>query len=190
VAIVALVLWTFTAAVGVYLLITSTRIHPDETVQAEPVGAPTTAGAAAVWVASAAGTASAGAAPGAARVSPAQPSVHPGDRFDPPSLREAKIEPMPGMRALGEFMHPALAITGFGFWVAYTWIRDDVFAAIALGVILGAVAAGLAYAAANARAAKREGSDTLSFSPRVVILHVVGAGLTVVLAALIVAHVF
>ncbi|HWG02125.1 MAG TPA: hypothetical protein VG164_09815 [Trebonia sp.] len=117
------------------------------------------------------------------------PSVRKRDRFDPPSLRESKSEPMPGMRALAEFMHPALAVTGFGFWIAYTMIRDRVFAAIALGIMLGAIAAGLSWAASNSRAAKRQRSGALSFSPRVLILHVVGAALTLAAAALITAHV-
>jgi hypothetical protein len=164
VAIVALVLWTITAAAGVYLLISSTRIRPEEAAQAERVGATATAG------------------------SPARPE-RPGDRFDPPSLQAAKSEPMPGMRAFAEFLHPALAVTGFAFWLAYTFIRNPVLAAIGLGVVLGAIAAGLAYAGANARAAKREGSDTLSFKSRVVLLHVVGATLTLLVVILIVAHV-
>lgn len=158
-AIAALVLWTFTAAFGVYLLITSTRVKPDP---AESEREP-------------------------AAVAPA---VRAKDRFDPPSLREAKSEPMPGMRALAEFTHPALAITGFGFWVAYTLVRNNVFGAIAFGVLLGAIAAGVSWAVTNARAAKREdGGDALSFAPRVLILHVTGAALTLLLAALITARV-
>jgi hypothetical protein len=171
VAIVALLLWTVTAAVGVYLLITSTRTKPEQTAPEDvPAAAPVTAGA-----------------PSASTVIPAP--ARPGDRFDPISLREAKSEPMPGMRALGEFLHPALAVTGFGFWVAYTLVRDWVFAAIALGIMLGAIAAGLSWAAASARAAKRGEGDALSFSPRVLILHVVGAALTLLIAALITARV-
>lgn len=170
-AIVALVLWMFTAAAGVYMLISSTRIEPGEPAREE---APAVTSAAAASPTAAAAT--------------ARPSARAGNVFDPPSLREAKSEPMPGLRALGEFLHPALAITGFGFWLAYTLVRNQVFAAIALGIMIGAIAAGLSWAAANARAAKREG-DALRFSPRVLILHVAGATITLVLAALIAARV-
>jgi hypothetical protein len=182
VAVVALALWTFTAAVGVYLLITSTRTSSGEPGQDKPAGAPA---AAAASLGGVAGAASMG---GAAGTAPARP-VRKRDRFDPPSLRESKDEPMPGMRAFAEFMHPALAVTGFGFWIAYTMVRDRLFAAIALGIMLGAIAAGLSWATSNARAAKRGKSDTLSFSPRVLTLHVVGAAVTLVLAALITARV-
>lgn len=168
-AIVALALWTFTAAVGVYLLITSSRTDTPEPGQEAPVTARATVGS----------------GPGPA---PA-PAARKRDRFDPPSLRESKSEPLPGMRALAEFMHPALAVTGFGFWIAYTMVRDRVFAAIALGIMLGAIAAGLSWAATNARAARRERPDALAFSPRVLILHVAGATLTLIAAALITAHV-
>lgn len=172
-AIVALVLWMFTAAAGVYLLITSTRVEPGGRAREE---APAVTSAAAKSPAAAA-SATAG-----------RPSVRAGDVFDPPSLREAKSEPMPGLRALGEFLHPALAITGFGFWLAYTLVRNEILAAIALGIMIGAIAAGLSWAATNARAAKREG-DALRFSPRVLILHAAGATITLLLAALIAARV-
>lgn len=166
-AIAALVLWTLTVAFGVYLLITSTRITPDS---AQTDGAHADMPA----------TASVGAAARPA----VRPAARPKDRFDPPSLREAKSEPIPGLRALAEFMHPALAVTGFGFWVAYTLVRNDIFGVIGFGVMLGAIAAGISWALGNARAAKKHG-DALSFSPRVLITHVAGATLTLVLVAVI-----
>lgn len=163
-AIAALALWTLTVAFGVYLLITSTRVKPDvtEPAAAESAKEPVTVPAAA---------------------------VKRQDRFDPPSLREAKSEPMPGMRALAEFMHPALAVTGLGFWAAYTLIRNDIFGVIGFGIMLGAIAAGLSLAGGNAHAARRGDEYALSFSPRVLLLHVTGAALTLLLAALIIARV-
>jgi hypothetical protein len=170
VAIAALALWTLTVALGVYLLITSTRVTRDpetldearDSVTAGAMGAP-------------------------ART--VRPAARPKDRFDPPSLREAKDEPMPGMRALAEFSHPALAVTGFGFWIAYTLVRNDIFGVIGFGVMLGAIAAGLSWAWSNARAAKRGDTDALAFSSRVLLFHVGGATLTLLLAALITAKV-
>ncbi|HSZ41001.1 MAG TPA: hypothetical protein VK817_13695 [Trebonia sp.] len=174
-AIAALVLWTLTVALGVYLLITSTRVTRDpETL--DDARDSVTAGASAV-----------GGAPAAARV--VRPAARPKDRFDPPSLREAKDEPMPGLRALAEFTHPALAVTGFGFWVAYTLVRDDIFGVIGFGVMLGAIAAGISWALTNGRAAKRGDTDALAFSPRVLIFHIAGAAITLLLAALITAKV-
>ncbi len=171
-AIAALVLWMCTAAVGGYLLATSTRTG---------AAAPTPGKE----------------APAPAAVPAAPPRAR--DRFDPPSLARAKSEPLPGMRALAEFTHPALAMIGFGFWLEYVISRDRLFAAIGFGILLGALCAGLSWALANARAAKRaagdgqedkasQGPGALSFTPRVLILHGLGAALTLVLAALIAAR--
>lgn len=157
-AIAALALWMLTVAVGVYLLVTSTR--PEE-----------------------AGTGAAPAEPVAAA------SRKKRDLYAPPSLRAARSEPIPGMRALGEFTHPALALTGFAFWLLYTLTRDRIFGAIALGVMLGAIAAGVSWALSNGRAARRADGDALRFSGRVLAFHVAGAALTLLLAALITARV-
>ena len=184
-AVTALVLWTLTVALGVYLLVTSTRVRPDAPEDVEPeVEAASPASAAAAAVARQA-PAAAAAASGEAAV----PLLKRRDIFDPPSLREAKSESIPGMRALGEFTHPALAITGFAFWLLYTLVHDRIFGAIALGIMLGAIAAGISWAVVNGRAAKREDGDALVFSGRVLAFHVAGAALTLLLAALITARV-
>ena len=200
-AIAALVAWMCTVAVGVYLLLTSTRSDTTPAPPAERAMAPQAA-ASAQQPETAAG-------PAAAR------PVRKRDRFDPPSLTQAKSEPVPGLRALAEFTHPALAVIGCGFWLAYTLVRDQIFAAIGVGILLGAICAGLSWAVSNARVAKRERAaegaghvdsaegtghgaaadatsphaQALFFSRRVMILHGAGAALTLLLAALIVARV-
>jgi hypothetical protein len=193
VAIAALAAWMCTVAVGVYLLLTSTRSGAAPSAPAEHAMVPQAA-------------ASAQPPEAAAGPVPARP-VRERDRFDPPSLAQAKSEPVPGLRALAEFTHPALAVIGCGFWLAYTLSRDRVFAAIGTGILLGAICAGLSWAVGNARAAKREraaesaghgGSaadatgermPALLFSRRLMILHGAGAALTLLLAALIAARV-
>ena len=169
-AIVALALWTLTVAVGVYLLVSSTRLKPET---AEEATVPAREAAAVP-------------AGGAAIPAPARKKR---DQFDPPSLRAAKSEPVPGMRALAEFTHPALAITGFAFWLLYALAHDRIFAVIGLGIILGAIVAGVSWAVSNGRAAKREDSYALSFSGRALAFHVAGAALTLLLVALITAGV-
>jgi hypothetical protein len=175
VAIVGLALWTFTVAAGVWLLATSTRERPapvpDNLVPENSVRAERRA------------------ATPAASPTPTPAAATAKDRFDPPSLRAAKTEPIPGLRALAEFMHPALAVTGFAFWLLYTLTRDMIFAAIALGVMLGAIAAGVSWATVNARAGRRGDRYAMSFSPRVLAFHVAGAALTLLVAALIATHV-
>ncbi|MBO0804590.1 MAG: hypothetical protein J2P25_16140 [Nocardiopsaceae bacterium] len=159
-AVVALVVWAGTIAVGVYLLATSTRHQGGAAAEAERV-------------------------PATVAVKPAASKK---ERFDPPSLRVAKSEPLPGLRALGEFTHPALAAIGFAFWLLFALVHDRIFGAIALGVVVGAIAAGVSLAVANGRAAKKEdGGNALSFSGRTLALHVTGAAATLLLVAVLIA---
>jgi hypothetical protein len=188
VAIAALVLWISTVAIGTYLLATAARIGKTESAPAEPV--PVSAGQTA--------TAAAEPTPLAERL-----RANKDDRFAPPSLRADRDEPLPGMKELAEFAHPALALIGLGFWIGYVISRDRIMLAIGLGILLGAICAGLSWFTVNRRAAKRavansaaDDSDTedlrtapLSFTPLVLILHTVGAVLTLVFVVLIVARV-
>jgi hypothetical protein len=123
VAVAALLLWLCTAAVGGYLLATAVRSGNTGPGPAEPVALP------------------------------AEPPARAKDSFDPPSLRRAKAEPLPGLRELAEFAHPALAMIGVGFWLGYVVSRDRLFAAIGLGVLLGAICAGLSWFSGSRRRA-------------------------------------
>jgi hypothetical protein len=179
VAIAAMLFWMCTAAVGAYLLMS--RVRPaDAGAEPEPQPEPVAAQAApgAVGAAEAAQPATA-AAPQPRRAK---------DRFDPPSLARAKAEPIPGLRALAEFAHPALAVIGLAFWILYVLSRDRVFAAIGLGIAGGAICAGLSWFTANRRAVAAGRRDALFLSPRLLILHGAGAVLTLLFAALIVAR--
>jgi len=178
VTIAALLVWMCTAAAGGYLL--ATRARPADAgpaAEPEPQPAP---------VAAAPETAGPGAQGAPAT---AQQTRRAKDRFDPPSLVRAKSEPLPGMRALAEFAHPALAITGFAFWAAYLLTGDRVFGAIGFGILLGAICAGVSWFTANKRAVGRGRADALVLSPRLLLLHGAGAALTLLLTALITARV-
>ena len=196
-AIVALVLWLFTAGAGFYLLVTSNlgRARP---AAAGPAAESATAAPAAVHAVSAAPAAPSAATPAASATQPA-PAAPPvskremrraaRDRFDPPSLTAAKNAPVvPGLRALLEFAHPASAIVGLGFWLGFTLVHDRALGWIAFGLVTVTVCLGLTWYAANARAARRKGSPggepAPSFSTRLVILHGSAAAVTFVLAAL------
>jgi hypothetical protein len=175
VTIAALLVWMCTAAAGGYLLASRVRgvdrADDESAAELEPQPAPVPA------------TAQSG-TPGAAQ----QPR-RAKDRFDPPSLVRAKSEPLPGMRALAEFTHPALAITGFAFWAAFLLTGDRVFAAIGFGILLGAICAGVSWFTANKRAVRRGQADALILAPRLLLLHAAGAALTLLLTALITARV-
>lgn len=200
-AIVALVTWIVTVAVGVYLLITSTRPH-----SGRPDGVPDEASVVVASVATASsapsGTPVTSVPLGAADVlddhpaslrggRPADPKTINRNKFDPPSLARAKAETIPGGRALAEFLHPMLGITGFGLFLAYVMSRYWVLGAIALGIGIGAAAAGLTWAFVNVRGTRQQPPDpnAMSFSPRLLAIHVTSAAVTILLAALIVAKV-
>lgn len=201
-AVAALLLWLCTAAVGSYLLATSVRSRNTEPAPPEPVSVP-------AEQAAAAGTVPTTALPTAPTASPVPAAKKPArakDRFDPPSLQRAKSEPIPGLKELAEFAHPALAMIGVGFWLGYVVSRDRLFAVIGLGILLGAICAGLSWFTVNTRAARRaasaeanadaadsgsanSGAAPLTPPARVLILHAAGAALTLLVAVLIVARV-
>lgn len=186
-AVAALLIWLCTAAVGGYLLTTAAHRSGDTEPEAEPEPAES------VPVSTTA------TGPAAAAVPPAKP-VRARDRFDPPSLQRAKSEPIPGLKALAEFTHPALAMIGFGFWLGYVASRKTLFAEIGLGILLGAICAGLSWFIVNIRAAKRVAAANTDLStaapgtapltaPSVVLtVHAIGAALTLLFAILIAVH--
>jgi hypothetical protein len=194
VAVAALLLWLCTAAVGSYLLVTAAHAgnNPgnDEAEPAEPVRVPAERPAAA--------RADAAAPTGSPAPAPARRTRDDRDRvFAPPSLQQARSEPLPGMKDLAEFAHPALAMIGIGFWLGYVVSRDRLFAVIGLGILLGAICAGVTLFTVNTRAARRAaaaeaenrapaGAAPLTASPLVLIVHAIGATLTLLFAVLIV----
>jgi len=181
-AIVVLVLWLFTAGAGFSLLITS-NLKGDRAVSAAQL-VPADARPAAQAPAAQAPAAQAPAAP-----VPAAPVK---DRFAPPSLVAARNAPVvPGARALLEFAHPAFGIIGLAFWLGFALVHNRVLGWIGFGLAAATACAGLAWFAANVRAANRrdrEPADSAdpapSFRGRLVALHGAGAALTFVLAAL------
>lgn len=205
-AIAALVLWISTVAIGTYLLATAARIGKTESAAAEPV--PVSAGqtgTASTDPAAGSSRASSSQAAAAAPATPLAERLHANkdDRFAPPSLQADRDEPLPGMKELAEFAHPALALIGLGFWIGYVISRDRIMLAIGLGILLGAICAGLSWFTVNRRAAKRAAANSaaddsdaedlrtapLSFTPLVLILHTAGAVLTLLFVVLIVARV-
>jgi len=183
VAIAALVLWMCTAGVGTYLLATATRSGNAKPAPSEPVS-----------VAARPQPADAAAPTPTPPTAPARVR----DPFAPPSLQRDRSESPPLMRGLVEFAHPALAMIGLGFWFGYVLSRDRLFLAIGLGILLGAIGAGVSWFTVNTRAVKRAAAGQpgvedprfapQSFRPRVLALHAIGAALTLLIAALITAR--
>jgi hypothetical protein len=190
VAVAALLLWLCTAAIGSYLLVTAIHSGDDQREPEESVPVPAEQPAAAST-----GPAVAAASPAQAKA-PARPRRNDRDRFAPLSLQQARSEPLPGLKDLAEFVHPALAMIGIGFWLGYVVSRDRLFAVIGLGILLGAICAGVSLFTVNTRAARRAAADAdaapaapgtapLTASPLVLTLHAIGASLTLLFAVLI-----
>ncbi len=204
-AIVALVLWAFTAAAGFYLLVTSnlarTRsaasagVPPAHYAQATASQATASQATASQTTASHASTAAPAAQAQAA--SPAEPAsggpASPRElrhaargRWDPPSLVAARQAPMlPGLRSLLEFAHPTFGIIGLAFWLGFTLVHNKALGWIAFGLVAVTASRGLTWFTANLRAARRAGPGRGAprFSGRLLVLHGSAAALTVILAA-------
>ena len=191
-AVAALLLWLGTAAIGSYLLVTAIHSGYDQREPGESVTVPAEQPAAAST-----GPAVAAASPAQAGArAQARPRRSDRDRFAPLSLQQARSEPLPGLKDLAEFVHPALAMIGIGFWLGYVVSRDRLFAVIGLGILLGAICAGVSLFTVNTRAARRAAADAdaapaapgtapLTASPLVLTLHAIGASLTLLFAVLI-----
>ncbi len=173
-AIVALVLWAFTAGAGFYLLVTSNlaRSRLAATADVPP--------AALAPAASPAGSSSGDPA------APRELRRAARTRWDPPSLVAARQAPvLPGLRSLLEFAHPACGIIGLAFWLGFTLVHNKALGWIAFGLVAVTASLGLAWFTANLRAARQPGPGRAAprFSGRLLVLHGSAAALTVVLAA-------
>ena len=194
-AIVALVLWAFTAAAGFYLLVTSnlarTRSAASAGVPPAHYAQATASQATASQASTAAPAARAQAAPPAEPASggPASPRElrrAARGRWDPPSLVAARQAPMlPGLRSLLEFAHPTFGIIGLAFWLGFTLVHNKALGWIAFGLVAVTASLGLTWFTANLRAARRAGPGRGAprFSGRLLVLHASAAALTVILAA-------
>ena len=194
-AIVVLVLWAFTAGAGFYLLVTSNpgrqpRARPPRRVArparrrsarrrppprppsrcpAEPPAAPPPAEPVLAQPVlaervPAAAASPAGPATGASRTAPSRRDAR--DPWAPPSLVAARQAPLvPGARALAEFAHPAAGIVGLGFWLGFTLVHARVLGWIGFGLAAATACMGLAWFAANTRAARRPASPASQRRP-------------------------
>jgi hypothetical protein len=152
---------------------------------AAPVSA--TAASAASPASAAAAARAAGPPASATMPSPREARRAARERWDPPSLVAARQAPIvPSTRSLVEFAHPAGGITGLGFWLGFTLIHNRALGWIGFGLAATTACVGLAWFAANTRAARHAdpGRRTPSFAGRLVALHGSAAALTLALAAL------
>ena len=199
-AIAALILWVLTASAGVSLLSSGRAARGAAAGPAQPAGAaggPAQTAAAAGGPDAAAGPAQADAAAGPAQVDdaaagPAQTAGAPA-RFAaipltedgrPPPVPHAKVAAPPGEHPLLQFSHPALALIGFGFWLAFVLVHYRPLAWISFGILVVTLSAGLSWLGGNALAARRRQGAARGFPPRLIVLHGLAAAATLALTVL------
>ena len=191
-AIAALILWVLTASAGVSLL-SSGRAAKSAT--AGPVEPADAAGGPAGAAGGSGHPADAAAGPAqadAAAAGAAQPAGAPA-RFAaipltedgrPPPVPHAKVTAPPGEHPLLQFCHPALALIGFGFWLAFVLVHYRPLAWVSFGVLVVTVGAGLSWLTGNALAARRQHGAAPALPSRLIVLHGLAAAATLALTVL------
>jgi hypothetical protein len=191
-AIAALFLWVLTAAAGVSLL-SSGRAARDTVTSRSPAAGP--AAGPDHKPAGPAQTDGPPAGPAQTDGSPAGPAQTdgPAARYAalpltedgrPPPGPHVKVAAPPGEHPLLQFSHPALALTGLAFWLAFVLVRYRPLAWISFGILVVTVGAGLGWLAGNALAARRRPRAARTFPPRLIVLHGLAAVGTLALTVL------
>jgi hypothetical protein len=199
-AIAALILWVLTASAGVSLL-RSGRAARDAA--AGPVPSAGVADGAGQTVSTPAGPAQADPTPaGGPPAGPAQPGGAVGGAAPsadtpvryaavpltedgrPPPVPHAKVTAPPGEHPLLQFCHPALALIGFGFWLAFVLVHYRPLAWVSFGVLVVTIGAGLSWLTGDTLAARGHPGAAPAFPPRLIVLHGLAAAATLALTAL------
>jgi hypothetical protein len=209
-AIAALILWVLTASAGVSLLRSGRAARgaaadpaPSAGVADGPgqtVGTPAGPGQADRTPADGAPTgppqpvaAAGGPAQQAAAVGGAAPPADTPVRYAavpltedgrPPPAPHAKVTAPPGEHPLLQFCHPALALIGFGFWLAFVLVGYRPLAWVSFGVLVVTLGAGLSWLTGNTLAARRQHGPAPAFPRRLIVLHGLGAAATLALTLL------
>jgi len=102
----------------------------------------------------------------------------------PPPVPRVKVAAPPGEHPLLQFSHPALALIGFGFWLAFVLVHYRPLAWVAFGVLVVTVGAGLGWLASNVLAARRRQDAARVLPPRLIAVHGLAAAATLTLTVL------
>jgi hypothetical protein len=180
-AIAALILWVLTASAGVSLLSSGRAARGATAGPAQPADA---AGGSAQPADAAAGPAQTAAGGAPAAGAPVRYAAVPlTEDGRPPPVPHVKVTAPPGEHPLLQFCHPALALIGFGFWLAFVLVHYRPLAWISFGILVVTIGAGLSWLTGNTLAARRQGAAH-AFPPRLIALHGLAAAATLTLAVL------
>lgn len=189
-AIAALILWVLTASAGVSLLSSGRAARGAAAGPAPPAGAAGRPGQTTGTPAGPAqtdGTPTGGTLAGPARMdgTPARFAAIPlTEDGRPPPVPHAKVAAPPGEHPLLQFSHPALALIGLGFWLAFVLVHYRPLAWISFGILVVTLSAGLSWLGGNALAARRRQGAARAFPPRLIVLHGLAAAATLALTVL------
>ena len=184
-AIAALVLWVLTAGAGVSLLSSGRAARGAAADPGQKAGA-------AAGPAQESGTAAGPAQTDGTPAGPAQTAGTPA-RFAaipltedgrPPPVPRVKVAAPPGEHPLLQFSHPALALIGFGFWLAFVLVHYRPLAWISFGVLVVTLGAGLGWLTGNALATRRRQDAARNFPSQLIVLHGLSAAATLALTVL------
>ncbi|MGO8961751.1 MAG: hypothetical protein ACLQFR_30920 [Streptosporangiaceae bacterium] len=183
-AIVVLLLWLATAAIGLTML----RAGGAARKAAVSRAAVSRPGSRQPGTLQAAGLSAAGLVPDAPARLAAVPLAADGS---PPPAPHTRVATPPGEHPLLEFSHPALAVTGLATWSMFVLVHYRPLAWIAFGILLVTMSAGLGWFSRSRSDAKRKLASAWVFPPRLIKLHglaVVFSITLTVLTALSAAH--
>lgn len=184
-AIAALILWVLTAGAGVSLLSSGRAARGAAAGPAPSAGAAGSPGQTAGTPAGPAQTVDAAGGAAQPAGTPARFAAIPlTEDGRPPPVPHVKVAAPPGEHPLLQFSHPALALIGFGFWLAFVLVHYRPLAWTSFGVLVVTLSAGLSWLAANALAARRHRDAARAFPPRLIVLHGLAAAATLALTVL------
>lgn len=102
----------------------------------------------------------------------------------PPPTPHTRVTTPAGDHPLLEFSHPALAITGIACWMMFTLVHYRPLAWIAFAVLVLTMLMGLTWLVSGRRSARRQGTSSWSFPPRLIWLHGLAATCSIALTVL------
>jgi hypothetical protein len=180
-AIVVLVLWLATAAVGLTMLRAGNSARRAAAAQAALQPGPGHTGSQQPTALQAAALPTVSLGPEPRARSAAVPLAADGS---PPRAPRTRVATPPGEHPLLEFSHPALAVSGLAAWSMYVYVGYRPLAWVALGILLVTIAAGLGWLIRSSRDARREIGTAWEFPPGLVRLHGLAATLSIALTVL------
>jgi hypothetical protein len=102
----------------------------------------------------------------------------------PPPGPHVRVSTPDGEHPLLEFSHPALAVTGIGCWMMFTFVHYRPLAWIAFAILVATLLVGLGWLSRTRRSDLPQDSHAWSFPSRLVWVHGLVATCSIVLTVL------